>query len=71
MTRQSRYLAFLVRFQRGEGERHWRASLQDVRTQTTMQFATEIELIRHMLTTMADAAAQETEEADRSDPEVP
>ncbi len=71
MTRQSQYLAYLVRFQRGEGERHWRASLQDVRTQTTMQFATEIELIRHLLTVMADAVAPETEGADRSDSEVP
>lgn len=71
MTSESQYLAFLVRFQRGQGQRHWRASLLDVRTQTTVHFATEIELIRHMLAAMADATAPQPGTPDRSDSETP
>ena len=49
MTEQTKYQAYLIRFQRGEGETDWRATLQDVQSCHTLRFPTERELMRYLL----------------------
>ena len=54
MPNQTQHKSFLVRFQRGQGQRHWRATLQDVRSEQVIHFETEQELVRavlHLLST--------------------
>lgn len=45
----STYRSFLIRFHRSAGEPHWRVTLQDVQSRSTVRFATEHELIEYLL----------------------
>ena len=49
MTENNNYHAYLIRFQRGEGETHWRATLQDVQSSQPLRFPNERELICYLL----------------------
>ncbi len=49
MTGKNHYQAYLVRFQRGEKQPHWRATLQNAQTGEIIRFATESQLIHFLL----------------------
>jgi len=41
----SHYQAYLLRLRRGQGQLHWRATLENAHTGTLLQFATEREML--------------------------
>jgi hypothetical protein len=43
------YQSFLLRLQRGHGNDHWRATLQNAQTGELLRFANERELLRYLL----------------------
>jgi hypothetical protein len=45
----SDYQAYLIRFQRGEGQTHWRVRLENVADSEVVCFTTEWELFRYLL----------------------
>ena len=49
MPSQTEHKSYLVRFQRGQGQLHWRATLQDVRSEQVIHFESEQELVRMLL----------------------
>lgn len=49
MNDETHYRAYLIRFQRGEKQTHWRVTLQDAHQGTIHRFATENDLIRYLL----------------------
>lgn len=49
MSSKTHYQSYLIRFQRGSGQEHWRVTLQEVRSAKTIYFATEQELIHYLL----------------------
>jgi len=55
MTSRTQHKSYLVRFHRGEGQRHWRASLQDVRSEQVIHFDSEQELMRALLYILSTA----------------
>ena len=50
---ENNYQAFLLRLQRAENNGRWRSSLQNVQTGETFHFATEQEMIAHLLVSLA------------------
>lgn len=49
---QPTYQSYLIRFQRAEGQSRWRATLHDTHSTRVLHFATEMELVRHLLTVL-------------------
>ena len=49
------YQAYLLRLKRTQSNGHWRATLQNIQTGETMHFATEEDMVRHLLKTLTDA----------------
>ncbi|MCA9963882.1 MAG: hypothetical protein KC423_06560 [Anaerolineales bacterium] len=54
------YQAFLLRLQRTEGGGRWRSSLQNVQTGETFHFATEQEMITHLLDSLTQVKSLPT-----------
>ena len=48
------YQAYLVRFKRRESQSSWCATLENVHTHETLSFATERELLVHMLHVLSE-----------------
>lgn len=48
------YQAYLIRFQRGKGQAHWRAMLEDASSGEKLRFATELDLLRYVLKNLAE-----------------
>jgi hypothetical protein len=53
MADEHHYRAYLLRLQRGEGQPHWRATLQNAQTGELLRFATEQALVNHLLSTLS------------------
>ncbi|MCI0394917.1 MAG: hypothetical protein L0332_24785 [Chloroflexi bacterium] len=49
MTDENHYRAYLLRLQRGQGQLHWRVTLQNAHTGEVLKFATERALLNHLL----------------------
>ena len=49
MKDEKRYQAYLLRLQKGKGQLHWRATLQNAHTGETLKFATEREFFHHLI----------------------
>ena len=47
------YQAYLIRFQRSEGQPHWRARLEDAVSGEVRHFATERELLLYLMQILA------------------
>jgi hypothetical protein len=47
------YQAYLIRFQRSEGQPHWRVRLEDARSGEVRHFATEWEMLRYLTQILA------------------
>lgn len=52
MIDELRYRAYLIRFQRGEKQTHWRVTLQNAQTGEVVRFANENQLVRFLLETL-------------------
>lgn len=52
MIDDKHYQAYLIRFQRSEGQPHWRVTLQNAQTNKVVNFATERQLITFLLDTL-------------------
>ncbi|MCB9433304.1 MAG: hypothetical protein H6668_15115 [Ardenticatenaceae bacterium] len=50
---ENNYQAFLLRLQRAENNGRWRSTLQNVQTGETHHFATEQEMVIHLLSSLA------------------
>jgi hypothetical protein len=48
------YKAYLIRFQRGQGETSWRAALQNAYRDETLRFGNERELFHYLLNILND-----------------
>jgi hypothetical protein len=53
MADENHYRAYLLRLQRGEGQPHWRVTLQNAQTGELLRFATEQALVNHLLNTLS------------------
>jgi hypothetical protein len=49
MADENHYRAYLLRLQRGQGQPHWRVTLQNAQTGEALRFATEQALVNHLL----------------------
>ena len=58
------YQAYLIRFQRSEGQPHWRGRLEDARSGEVRHFATEREMLRYLMQVLA--TVPDTPDANRS-----
>ncbi len=45
----SHYQSYLLRFQRGQTQAHWRATLENVHTRERLHFATEREMLLYLM----------------------
>ncbi len=52
---ENNYQAFLLRLQRAESNGRWRSTLQNIQTGEIHHFATEREMVAHLLESLADA----------------
>lgn len=49
------YLAYLLRLQRSQAATHWRVTLENAHTGEVYHFANEMEMLRYLFHTLADA----------------
>lgn len=52
MIDENNYRAYLIRFQRGKKQPHWRVTLQNSQTGEVLKFATERQLLHFLLETL-------------------
>lgn len=57
MKDKTRYQAYLVRFQRGDGQQQWRVTLQNANTGEQMTFTSEGEAFRYLVQALSTPPA--------------
>ena len=56
------YQAYLLRLQRGQGQTHWRARLENAQTGEVLYFATEVKLLRYLAQMYAHSSPSLTDD---------